>query len=94
MPAWTPRALDALVLNIQRYAQQDPVTAFKVFDNVKQRSYVLDDQPEIGKRGRVAGTRELVLTGTPFILVYRGNKSPVDIINVLHSHQDWPIEDN
>ena len=94
MPAWTPRALDALVLNIQRYAQQDPVTAFKVFDNVKQRSYVLDDQPEIGKHGRVAGTRELVLIGTPFILVYRGNKSPVDIINVLHSHQDWPIEDN
>ncbi|MCK4709143.1 MAG: type II toxin-antitoxin system RelE/ParE family toxin [Gammaproteobacteria bacterium] len=94
MPTWSQSAELDLQRNIENYAKEDLVTAWRIYDEVIKRSEILDDQPEIGKRGRMAGTRELVLTGTPFILVYRGNKAPVDIINVLHSHQDWPVEDN
>lgn len=47
--------------------------------------------PAIGRPGRVAGTRELVISGTPYIVPYRAKKEDVvQIITVLHSAQRWP----
>jgi toxin ParE1/3/4 len=38
----------------------------------------------------VPGTRELVVTGTPFIVVYRVEAATVVILRVLHGAQRWP----
>jgi toxin ParE1/3/4 len=46
--------------------------------------------PESGRAGRVAGTRELVVSGTPFIVIYRVKPSAVVIIRVLHAARRWP----
>jgi toxin ParE1/3/4 len=46
--------------------------------------------PAIGRPGRVAGTRELVVSGTPYIVPYRVRGERVQIITVLHSAQRWP----
>jgi len=50
----------------------------------------LGNFPGVGRFGRVAGTRELVITGTPYIVPYRVQDDAVQIITVLHAAQRWP----
>ncbi|MEO8097314.1 MAG: type II toxin-antitoxin system RelE/ParE family toxin [Acidobacteriota bacterium] len=51
---------------------------------------LLDGQPSIGRLGRVAGTRELVATGTPYVIPYRVRCARLEIIAVFHGRQKWP----
>jgi toxin ParE1/3/4 len=46
--------------------------------------------PEAGRAGEVTGTREMVITGTPYVVVYRIRGDAVEIIRVLHDKQKWP----
>ena len=87
---WSEIAINDLLSNIRRYAEQDAITAFRIFDEVKERAGVLGDQPDIGRGGRVVGTKEFVLKHTPFILVYQVQDEQVEILNVLHGAQQWP----
>ena len=47
--------------------------------------------PERGRQGRVAGTRELIMTGTPFVIAYRITDRDVQILAVLHAARRWPV---
>jgi plasmid stabilization system protein ParE len=40
----------------------------------------------------VAGTRELVIAGTPLVVAYSIEKSEVRIVAVLHAAREWPGE--
>jgi len=51
----------------------------------------LAQHPKMGRPGRVKGTRELVISGTPFVVIYRLKARRVDIIRLLHSAQQWPV---
>ncbi len=44
--------------------------------------------PSIGRPGRVAGTRELVITELPYILPYRVRDDLVEIFRVFHTRQN------
>jgi toxin ParE1/3/4 len=50
----------------------------------------LADHPRSGRPGRVVGTRELVVPGTPYIVVYAVAVDCVRIHRVLHGAQRWP----
>jgi len=39
---------------------------------------------------RVAGTRELVITTTRYIVAYRIQKETVQVLAVMHGAQRWP----
>jgi toxin ParE1/3/4 len=43
-----------------------------------------------GRIGRVAGTRELVVSPLPYIVIYVVDDQIVHIVRVLHGAQDWP----
>ena len=45
-----------------------------------------------GREGRVAGTRELVIRGTPFIVAYRVVRNEVHVLAVMHAARKWPDE--
>jgi toxin ParE1/3/4 len=65
-------------------------TALKVGDQIMRVIALLPDNPKLGgRRGRVDGTRELVVAGTPFILVYRLNEAHtrIEILRLLHGSQ-------
>ncbi|MFH1689574.1 MAG: type II toxin-antitoxin system RelE/ParE family toxin, partial [Candidatus Eisenbacteria bacterium] len=49
----------------------------------------LAEFPNVGRPGRLFGTRELVISRTPFIAVYRVRGNVVWILRVLHSSQKW-----
>ncbi len=55
---------------------------------------ILLNYPEAGRSGRVTDTRELVIAGTPFILVYRHRQqlAQLQILRVLHAALQWPAQ--
>lgn len=46
--------------------------------------------PQAGRPGRRAGTRELVVPRTPFVVPYRVRGETIEILRVLHGRQRWP----
>jgi toxin ParE1/3/4 len=46
--------------------------------------------PELGRPGRVEGTRELIIAGTPYLVVYRLRSKSIRIIAVMHGARRWP----
>lgn len=58
----------------------------RIYDSVR----VLRVQPAQGRLGSVSGTRELVVVGTPYIVVYRVTVEAVELLRILHGAQQWP----
>jgi addiction module RelE/StbE family toxin len=94
---WTDLAAKDLD-NIETYiaTENSPLTAVDVVLKVMDSSeLILSNHPQAGRPGRVSGTRELVIDGIPFILIYRivDRLGQVQILRVLHDAQQWPTED-
>jgi plasmid stabilization system protein ParE len=70
--------------------EHDPVAADRmvaaVFDSVE----TLRQFPARGRPGRLPGTRELVVVGTPFLVPYRLEGERLEIVSVLHGARHWP----
>lgn len=73
-------------------AGQNVHAALRMDIEIEQQADYLQDHPDMGRAGRVKGTRELVIQRTPFILVYRARPraARVEVLRVLHSAQQWP----
>jgi toxin ParE1/3/4 len=50
----------------------------------------LAEYPLVGRAGRVPGTRELLVLGTPYLLAYRVKADAIEILRVLHGARRWP----
>lgn len=72
------------------FGQRNPVAALAMLDRIATAQALLETHPLIGHPGRISGTRELVVTGTPFILVYAVADNALTVMRVLHSQQQWP----
>jgi toxin ParE1/3/4 len=46
--------------------------------------------PNQGRTGRKSGTRELILSGLPYLAIYRLNGDAIEILRILHGAQMWP----
>ena len=89
-PRWSAGAIADLV-EIRRYIGEDnPTAAREVADRIKRAVKFLGDQPQLGRSGRTAGTRELVVSGTPYIVAYAVFGEDVEILAVMHGRQKWP----
>jgi len=73
-------------------ASDNPVAAYRVHDDIRKQTNLLAIYPEIGRPGRVRGTRELVITGTPYIAAYRFAGDALTILRLLHGARLWPRE--
>lgn len=89
-PIWTRRALADIDAIFAYIAQDNPELAERLTFEIEARVQKLADHPEIGRPGRVEGTREFVLSGTPYVLPYRVHDGRVEILAALHSSREWP----
>ena len=69
---------------------ENPRAAVDVDDRIRTQAQQLGQFPESGRRGRIEGTRELVIQHTPYIAAYRIHDGTVRILRVLHGAQQWP----
>lgn len=87
---WTLKALSNLDEAIEYIATDKPMAAAEVGTRIWNSAKMLADHPGMGRPGRVAGTRELVIQGLPFILPYVERNGVVFILRVIHTAMKWP----
>jgi addiction module RelE/StbE family toxin len=68
----------------------NPRAAAAVDKRISDRVKALRRLPRSGRPDRVEGTRELIVTRTPYIVAYRIIGDTVRILRILHSSQRWP----
>lgn len=87
---WTPIAAGQLEFAYEYVARDRPSAAGETIERILSAVEVLDRHPHIGRKGRVPRTRELVVTGTPFLVAYRVKADQIEILAVLHGARRWP----
>lgn len=70
-------------------AADSAVSANKMLQRILSQADELGRYPSIGRRGRVPGTRELIVH-EHYYLVYRIESPTVKILRVKHTSQQWP----
>ena len=87
---WLPgaeRDLDALTDYI---AEDNPQAALRIYDTIPTSVDRLAAFSHIGRAGRVENTRELVIPGPPYIVVYAIAGQEVQILAIFHTSRKWP----
>jgi len=87
---WVRLALKDLDDAGEFIAQDNQEAAKRIVKRIWDATQLLADHPYAGRAGRVPGTRELVISGTPFITAYRVVEDTVQILRVLHGKRKWP----
>lgn len=89
---WTPRAVQHLRSLWDYISHENPSAADQTLQRVIRATERLAQFPESGREGRVDGTRELVVPGTPFVVAYRVRRGRVAILAVFHAARRWPAK--
>ena len=85
---WRHSAVSDLA-NIRDFiSESDPAAAQAVLDRVFRSVDRLASFPKSGRAGQVPGTRELVVPGLPYIVVYTCDDTDVSIIGIFHGSRD------
>jgi len=88
---WSRRYLSELEAIGDYIAERNPRAASKIVRGIHTRTNsLLASNPLIGRIGDIPGTRELVLTGTPYIVAYRIMDNRVEVLFVQHGARLWP----
>ena len=89
---WSSFAVEDRIAIFDFIEQDSFHAAILVDDRISMQVETLKHFPEIGRSGRINGTRELVIDRTPYIVAYRIQNDAVRILRVLHGSQQWPEE--
>jgi toxin ParE1/3/4 len=93
---WTDPAHTDFLEILGYIARDNQPAAARVGQRLLQAIDALAAQPRLGRPGRIAGTRELVIPRLPYIAVYRivevgpAATSQVEVVRVLHGAGQWP----
>lgn len=86
---WLEDAVADLQIIREYIAENNPRAANNVAKRIINAVNLLSTQPGIGRQGRVPHTRELIISGTPFIVPYIVENNTVTLLRVLHSTMQW-----
>lgn len=90
MLVWLKRALNDRDAQLDYIAEDNPLAAVDQGDHIEDQVDQLLQHPQMGRPGRKQGTRELVISRTPFIVVYRIKGRRIELLRLLHGSQKWP----
>ncbi len=75
-------------------AKDSPQIADRVISRLLQAIAILERFPLVGRPGRVEDTRELTITGLPFIAVYHiADETEIDVIAIVHTAMRYPPDE-
>lgn len=63
--------------------------AKRAANTIYEAADLLKSQPNRGRIGRRPGTREIVVIGLPFVIIYRVEGDVAQILRILHGAQQW-----
>ncbi len=87
---WLRRALQNLDAEAAHIATDSPKIAGEFVTHIANNVAMLVQHPQIGRPGRVSGTRELVVTRFSYIIPYRVREGKIEILRVFHTARKWP----
>jgi addiction module RelE/StbE family toxin len=87
---WLRRALENLDDEAAYIAKDSPSAAAEFVVHMRDSAAMLANHPNMGRSGRITGTRELVVTRFSYILPYRVRADTVEILRVFHTARQWP----
>ena len=87
---WTPSALRDIDDAGNYIAQDHPPAAAGMGRRIVEAVDYLEQHPALGRSGRLRHIRELVVSGTPFIVIYRVRLDVIQVLRVLHHARKWP----
>ena len=87
---WLRAAINNLDSIAEYLARENRPAAERTVAAIRLAVEDLEQFPSLGRPGRISGTRELVVPGTPYIVPYRVRGNGVQIIRVLHASRKWP----
>lgn len=87
---WTRAAVSDLQAVRRFIGEHNARAARNVAAHIREATRLLAEHPAAGRPGRVAGTRELLVPRTPYILPYRVLGEVLEVLRVLHSARRWP----
>ncbi len=89
---WTLPARDDLARQRTFLQRRNPRAARRIVRAIIDAVALLPQAPGMGRPGRVAGTRELVVPSTPYLVPYRVRGDRREVLRVLHGALRWPEE--
>ena len=89
---WRDRARRDLRDILTYLRDRAPVAATRVQNAIERSISVLEEHPERGRGGRDPRSRELIVSGTPYIVAYSINRRRrlISILRILHGARRWP----
>lgn len=85
---WSKEARADLIEARRFVAENNPRAAAKLAARIVDVVEHLERNPRMGRDGFLPGTRELVVTTTPYIVVYEVLHDHVNILGVAHGRMD------
>jgi len=89
---WSAPAIEDLKAVRAFVARENPEAAHETARMIIAAIELLSVFPAAGRSGRVGGTRELVIAGTPYVVPYRIRDARVEVLRVIHSARKWPMK--
>ena len=87
---WLRRSLRNLDEEATYIARDDPKAAARIVEHIVASVDQLAAPPAMGRPGRVPGTRELIVSGSPYLVPYRMRGGTVEVLAVFHGARKWP----
>ncbi|GAB6042751.1 type II toxin-antitoxin system RelE/ParE family toxin [Endothiovibrio diazotrophicus] len=87
---WLKLALDDFDETVEYIAERNPAAARRIAATIWREAKALGNHPELGRIGRVPGTRELSIRNTEYLIAYRIRGEVVQILRLLHAARRWP----
>jgi toxin ParE1/3/4 len=71
-------------------AADNPEAASRTVQRIRETIFRTARMPYSCRIGRVEGTREIRVSGTPYLVAYKILENMIHVLAILHGAQEWP----
>jgi len=87
---WLRKALANLENAADYIAKDNPSAARVMVAEAFRLTDLLSDNPNLGRAGRLPGTRELFMPHHPYLIPYRIRGGCVEVLRFFRGAREWP----